>query len=314
MRLLVTGGAGFIGSNLIEKLLLLGYNVVCFDNFEPFYNPMIKRRNLSFSLNNKNFKLYSGDIVDLASLEKCFAENKFDMVVHLAAKVGVRQSIQDPARYFSTNLTGTLNVLETMKKYQVKKLVFASSSSVYGNNNKTPFSEEDNVDFPISPYAATKKAGEHLCYVYHHLNNFDIFCLRFFTVYGPRQRPDLAIHRFTDSILKGNPITMFGDGTTVRDYTFVDDIVDGITASINKISGYEIINLGESRTITLKLMIETLENVLNRTAKIVKMPMQPGDVNATYADISKAKFILDYKPSCDFTTGIIQFVNWKLNL
>jgi UDP-glucuronate 4-epimerase len=313
IKILVTGGAGFIGSHLIDRLLKMGHHVVCIDNFDPYYSESIKRKNIESVLTNENFSLVPCDIRHKGDVEKCFASHKFDLVIHLAAKAGVRPSIEDPEGYFDVNVIGTLMLLEAMWKFGIKKLLFASSSSVYGNNPKVPFAETDNVDFPISPYAATKKACELLCHTYHHLYDFDVFCLRFFTVYGPRQRPDLAIHKFTDHILRNLPIDVYGDGTSARDYTYIDDIVDGIVKSIGSLKGYEIINLGESKTISLNKMVTTLENFLEKTAIRNQVPMQPGDVNVTNADISKAKSFLGYAPSTEFEEGIRKFIKWKLS-
>jgi len=312
--ILVTGGGGFIGSNLIDKLLALGYEIICLDNFDPFYPKEIKINNLDGALKNKNFTLFEGDINDIKDIESCFKLNKIDIVVHLAAKAGVRPSIEDPVNCYQTNIFGTLNLLEIMKKNKVCKLIFASSSSVYGNNKVLPFSEADNVDSPISPYAASKKSGELLCHTYHQLYNFDIFCLRFFTVYGPRQRPDLAIHKFTNLALEGKEVPFFGNGLTARDYTYIDDIVDGIFGAIYNLKGFDIFNLGESRTITLKKMIEVLESKLHKKIKINSLPMQAGDVDVTYASITKAAKLLGYKPKWNFEDGIEMFLNWKMNL
>ena len=312
--ILVTGGGGFIGSNLIDKLLALGYEIICLDNFDPFYPKEIKINNLGEALKNKNFTLFEGDINNIKDIESCFKLNKIDIVVHLAAKAGVRPSIEDPVNCYQTNIFGTLNLLEVMKKNKVSKLIFASSSSVYGNNKVLPFSEADNVDSPISPYAASKKSGELLCYTYHQLYNFDIFCLRFFTVYGPRQRPDLAIHKFTNLALNGQEIPFFGDGLTARDYTYIDDINDGILGAIHNLKGFDIFNLGESKTITLKKMIEVLESKLNKKIKINSLPMQAGDVDVTYASITKAAKLLGYKPKWNFEDGIEIFLKWKMNL
>jgi UDP-glucuronate 4-epimerase len=311
-KIVVTGGAGFIGSHLIDQLLHLGYKVICIDNFDPFYDQVIKYKNIESALKNKNFILYKIDIRDKHELEKCFSTNKIDIVIHLAAKAGIRPSIKDPGGYFDVNVAGTLNILDTMQKCGIKKMIFASSSSVYGNGKKIPFSESDNVDFPISPYAATKKACELLCHTYHHLYDFDIFCLRFFTVYGPRQRPDLAIHKFTNCILNNEPIEVYGDGNSSRDYTFIGDIIDGLMGSIIELKGYEIINLGESRAVTLNKMITTLENQLNKTAIRKQLQLQAGDVITTYADITKAKKLISYSPSTDFEIGIREFIKWKL--
>jgi UDP-glucuronate 4-epimerase len=311
MKVLVTGGAGFIGSHSCEKLLELGHEVVCLDNFNDYYNPEIKRKNIAALSSESNFYLMEGDIRDKAFLETVFSSHPISLVIHLAAMAGVRPSIDNPELYYDVNVNGTLFLLESMKKFEVTKLLFASSSSVYGNNKKVPFSETDNVDFPISPYAASKKAGELLCHTYHHLYHFDISCLRFFTVYGPRQRPDLAIHKFTNAIKQGKSIDMYGDGSTARDYTYIDDIVSGIIAAMNQISGFEIFNLGESQTISLSEMIATIENHLGKKANKNHLPLQPGDVDITWADVSKAKEVLGYNPQKDFSDGIAEFIKWK---
>ncbi len=307
-NILVTGGAGFIGSSLIDQLLALENNVICLDNFDPFYDKSFKVENLADAQKSKNFVLIEGDIRNQSDLEKCFRLKPIDLVIHLAAKAGVRPSIEDPKGYYEVNVSGTLNILEAMRMFDVKKMLFASSSSVYGNNRKVPFSETDNVDYPISPYAATKKAGELLCHTYHHLFGFDIFCLRFFTVYGPRQRPDLAIRKFTNLILKNQPIEVFGDGSSSRDYTYIDDILDGIVNSMKVLSGFEIFNLGEAKPISLLQMIGTLEKILNLKITKKQIDMQPGDVLTTYADINKARTILGYSPKWDFENGIIEFI------
>jgi UDP-glucuronate 4-epimerase len=311
-NILVTGGAGFIGSNLIDHLLSAGHRIVCIDNFESNYSKEIKLKNLEIAFSSGNFKFIEGDVREKIDLEICFRDQNIDTVIHLAAKSGVRPSIDHSDEYYRTNVMGTLNLLETMKEFGVSRLIFASSSSVYGNSKKAPFTETESVDNPISPYAASKKAGELLCHTFYHLFGFDIFCLRFFTVYGPRQRPDLAIHKFTNNILNDKPIEMYGDGSTSRDYTFISDILNGIVSSIDKMKGYEIINLGESNVISLKELINTLEKQLNKAAIIKQCPMQPGDVNITYANISKAKKILDYNPLWKFEDGIREFIKWKL--
>ncbi|MBU3184313.1 GDP-mannose 4,6-dehydratase [Clostridium estertheticum] len=320
--ILVTGGAGFIGSNLCDYLLKNNNKIIIVDNFNDFYNPLIKRNNItkiqnSMKINNitgDNLIIKEGDIRDTIFLTKIFSLYKIDIVIHLAAMAGVRPSIINPFLYNEVNMTGTLNLLELCNKYKINKFIFASSSSVYGNNEKLPFTESDPVDSPISPYGAIKKSGELLCHVYSHLYGFNIACLRFFTVYGPRQRPDLAIYKFTESILKGNEISIFGDGTTKRDYTYIDDIVQGIDKAITwTIEGnnkYEIFNLGDSTTIMLKYMIERIEIELGTKAIIKYLPMQPGDVNITYANISKSKEILGYKPITNFDYGIHKFVKW----
>jgi len=320
--ILVTGGAGFIGSNLCDYLLKNNNKIIIIDNFNDFYNPQVKRNNITkiqnlMKVNNitdDNLIIKEGDIRDTIFLTKVFSLYKIDIVIHLAAMAGVRPSIIDPFLYNEVNMTGTLNLLDLCNKYRINKFIFASSSSVYGNNKELPFSESDSVDSPISPYAATKKSGELLCHVYSHLYGFNIACLRFFTVYGPRQRPDLAIYKFTESILNEKEITIFGDGTTQRDYTYIDDIVQGIDKAITWASTdknkYEIFNLGGSTTIMLKYMIERIEIELGTKAIMKYLPMQPGDVNITYADISKSKEILGFYPITNFDYGIHKFVKW----
>lgn len=312
--ILVTGGAGFIGSNLCKTLLNMDKEIICIDNFNDFYDPQIKKRNTRESLKYKGYKLFEGDIRDKKFLKKIFENNKIDAVIHLAAMAGVRPSIQDPILYEDVNIKGTMNILEMCKNYNVRKVILASSSSVYGSNKKIPFSESDVVDFAISPYAATKKSCEVIGHVYHSLYNINMIVLRFFTVYGPGQRPDLAIHKFTRYIVEGREIPFFGDGSSKRDYTYVDDIVDGIVKSLKYIATnkgvYEIINLGESHTISLKEMVNTIEDTLGLKAKIRKLPNQLGDVNVTYADITKAKRLLGYNPQISFQEGISRFVNW----
>ena len=338
-KFLVTGGAGFIGSHLVERLLQQGNKVVVLDNFHDFYDYQIKLKNLSQAINfhlipksnskekdiaafakeakSENFELIFGDIRDEKLLDELFGKHDFDMVVHLAALAGVRPSIEKPLEYESVNVKGTMQLWEACKKFDVKKFVCASSSSVYGNNTKVPFAESDVVDFAISPYAATKKSVEIIGHVYHKLYNIDMFQLRFFTVYGPRQRPDLAIHKFTHFIDNDQAIPFYGDGTTARDYTYIDDILDGVVKSIdylfNKENIYEILNLGESQVITLENMVKTIEKHLGKIAKKNYLPMQPGDVNLTNADISKAKNLINYQPKINFDQGIEKFVSWYLN-
>lgn len=311
---LVTGGAGFIGSSLADFLLKKDYKVVVIDNFCNFYDPSIKRNNVKDNLDNPNYKLYEIDLRCKSDVEKVFRENKIDVVIHLAAMAGVRPSIENPILYQEVNCIGTQNLLEVMKEYGVKNLVMASSSSVYGNNKKVPFKETDIVDYAISPYAATKKSNEVMTHVYHKLFNMNVIMLRFFTVYGPRQRPDLAINKFTRLMLNDEEVTMFGDGTTSRDYTYIDDIVSGIYSSINYVLNnkdvYEIVNLGNSSPVSLKEMINTIAEVLDKEPKIKEMPMQQGDVNITYADITKAKEMLNYDPKTPFKEGIEKFVKW----
>jgi UDP-glucuronate 4-epimerase len=314
MRIFVTGAAGFIGSNLVDNLLKNGNNILGIDNFDPFYNRSIKENNLNSARKNPNFHFEEGDIRDGKFIDKKMTDFKPDLVVHLAAKAGVRPSLMNPHEYYDVNVTGTLTLLEMMRKHNLKRLVFASSSSVYGNNSKVPFSETDNVDFPISPYAASKKAGELICHTYHHLYNFDIFCLRFFTVYGPRQRPDLAVHKFTEAMLKNEPITLYGDGSSRRDYTYIDDIVHGINNAISNLRGFEIFNLGESRTISLKNLVTEIEKHTGKTAIIKYMPTQEGDVFQTYADIQKAKTLLNYNPQINIEAGIGKYVSEVLKM
>ena len=314
MTYLVTGGAGFIGSSLADDLLKKNNKVVVIDNFCDFYNPQIKENNIKNALENENFKLYRGDIRDKELLNKIFNENNIDVVVHLAAMAGVRPSIENPVLYQEVNCLGTQNILECMKEKRIMNLVMASSSSVYGNSKTVPFKESDIVDFAISPYAATKKANEVMTHVYHKLYNMNVIMLRFFTVYGPRQRPDLAINKFTRLMLEGKKIPMFGDGSTSRDYTYIGDIVDGIERSVNyclnNSNVYEILNLGNSSPVSLKEMINIIGKCLNVVPDIEELPMQPGDVDRTYACIDKAKNMIGYNPQTPFEEGIKKFVKW----
>lgn len=311
---LVTGGAGFIGSHLIDYLLNEGHKVITVDNFNNYYDPRIKERNVIEHLKNDNYTLVRNDIRDFEAMKEIFVDSNIDTVVHLAAMAGVRPSIEDPILYQEVNGRGTQNILELCKEFNVKKIVLASSSSVYGNNKVVPFSETDVVDFAISPYAATKKANEVMGHVYHKLYDMNMIFLRFFTVYGPRQRPDLAIHKFTKLISNGEFIPFYGDGTTSRDYTFIDDIIDGVVKSIRYVENeedvYEVFNLGESEPINLSTMVETIGNALELEVKKNVMPMQPGDVNHTYANITKAKEMLGYNPHTSFEDGIQKFVEW----
>lgn len=312
MKILITGAAGFIGSHLCETLIEK-HKIFGLDNFCDFYNPQIKWNNVSNLQQSSNFTLLEADIRDENALKEIFSKHEFDLVIHLAAMAGVRPSIENPQLYTEVNINGTVNLLEECKKQNIKKFIFSSSSSIYGNNRKVPFSENDPVDHPISPYAFTKKAGELICHTYHHLHKISVICLRFFTVYGQRQRPDLAIHKFARLILNDKPIPVYGDGSTQRDYTYIDDIIDGVLKAIDFIqtgNKYEILNLGESRTITLSKMILTIENALGIKAKKDFFPIQPGDVERTYADISKSRKILGYDPQTDFEEGIAKFINW----
>ena len=315
---LITGGAGFIGSSLSERLIKEGNKVVTIDNFCDFYNPIIKENNVKELIKNPNFKLYRNDIRDRESVKRIFEENNIDIVMHLAAMAGVRPSIENPVLYQEVNCMGTQNILEEMKAHNVKNLVMASSSSVYGNCKEVPFKEDMIVDFAISPYAATKKANEVMTHVYHKLFDMNVIMLRFFTVYGPKQRPDLAINKFTRLMLEDKEIPMFGDGTTSRDYTYIDDIVDGIIKSCNYVVNnknvYEILNLGNSSPVSLKEMINTIGQAVGVEPKIKQLPMQPGDVDITFADISKAKELIGYNPKTSFKEGIENFVEWyKIN-
>jgi len=308
-KFLITGAAGFIGSHLCERLISDNHIVVGLDNFDPFYDRKIKESNIKTLIESDRFKLIEGDIRDTNCVESICGDG-VEIIVHLAAKAGVRPSIADPLGYADCNINGTMVLLEAAREYGIKKFIFASSSSVYGNNKKVPFSESDNVDFPISPYAATKKAGELICHTYHHLYKIDILCLRFFTVYGPRQRPDLAIHKFAKLIEQGKPIPVFGDGSMMRDFTYIDDIIDGTVAAIKKCEGFEIYNLGESRPIRLDKLVEEIEKALGKKAVIEHKPVPPGDVERTYADVNKAKAKLGYNPKTDITVGLKRFVEW----
>lgn len=310
MRVLVSGAAGFIGSHVCDHLLAAGHDVLGLDNFNAFYPPALKSRNIAAAEAHERFELVRGDILDADLLERVFGRYRPECVVHLAAWAGVRPSIERPALYQKVNVEGTLNLLERCRYDGVPRFVFASSSSVYGERDAVPFRETDNVDFPVSPYAATKKAGELLCATYHHLFGLHVHCLRFFTVYGPRQRPEMAIHKFTRLIDAGQPITMFGDGSSSRDYTYVTDIAEGVAASVSRCQGYRIYNLGESKTITLEALISQIGEALGETPIVHELPNQPGDVMRTYADISRARAELDYTPKVDIAEGVERFVAW----
>ena len=310
--LLVTGGAGFIGSHLCERLLNDGAKVICLDNFDSFYDPNIKIKNVE-RMGKKfpdQFELVTGDIRNPDHLKEIFQKNRIDFVVHLAARAGVRPSIAEPLLYQDVNIRGTVVLLEACKANGIKSFVFASSSSVYGENQRVPFTEEDLDIQPISPYGATKRAGELLCYSYHHLYGMNIACLRIFTAYGPRQRPEMAIHKFTRLIDQGGKIPMFGDGSTRRDYTFIDDLIEGILGVIRHHKGFEVYNLGESQTTSLIELIKLIEGAFGKKANIEMLTTQPGDVSITYADISKAKKMLGYQPKVKIEEGIKRFVEW----
>ena len=338
MNYLVTGGSGFIGSHLVEHLLKNGHSVINIDNFDDFYDYRIKIKNtlesvtktlefsfhekeldiqkLIFETSSKQYQLYYQDIRDQEGLEKIFQKHKIDLIIHFAALAGVRPSIERPLDYQEVNIKGTMHLWELAKEFKITKFISASSSSVYGNNEKIPFNEEDAVDQPISPYAATKKCTEILGHVYHHLYKIDMIHLRFFTVYGPRQRPDLAIHKFTKHISENKQIPIYGDGSSARDYTYIDDIIEGVQKAVTHLETrtgvYEIVNLGENQVISLNEMVETIENELQKKAERETFPMQPGDVLKTNADIHKAKTLMGYQPATHFQNGIKKFVEWFL--
>jgi len=310
VNILVTGAAGFIGSNLTDRLLERNEKVVAIDDFNDFYDPKIKEENLKSAVKNPNFKLYRGDIRDKTLINKIFKENSIDVVCHIAARAGVRPSLQDPILYEEVNCLGTLNLLEAVKKHPVKNFVFASSSSVYGINSKVPFSEEDPISQPISPYASTKRASELMAFTYSHLYKVPVTNLRFFTVYGERGRPEMAVANFTRLIYEGKEIVVNGDGTAKRDFTYIGDILQGVLASIYKPFTYEIINLGESRIVEVNYLISLIEKNLGKKAKIKYLPPAPGDVPITYADISRAKKLLGYEPKVQIEEGIERYVKW----
>ncbi len=313
-NILVTGGAGFIGSHLVRKLLSEGNRkVVVVDNFNDFYSPVCKRENIGEFLSDPNFRLHETDICEREELRRVFESSEFSAIVHLAARAGVRPSLEKPHLYVETNVNGTMNVLDFAREFEVPKFVFGSSSSVYGERCSIPFSESEDINRPISPYAATKIAGEVLCHSYAHLYDISAVCLRFFTVYGACQRPDLAIHKFAKLINEGKSIPVFGDGSTRRDYTYVDDIIQGICAALDyDKSDFEIFNLGESRTVELRELISLLEENLGKKAIIDRQPMQPGDVPLTCADISKSRELLGYSPKTQIEAGMAKFVEWFL--
>ena len=311
MRILVTGAAGFIGSHLAEKLLSAGYDVAILDDFNDFYDPQIKRENIARI--SRNVEIHHVDLRDNAAVRNLFHRQKFETIAHLAARAGVRPSIQNPQLYYDTNVAGTLHLLDAARMTGVGRFIFASSSSVYGASKQVPFSEDQHLTQTLSPYAATKIAGEFLCSTFSHLYRMRVVVLRYFTVYGPRQRPDLAIHQFTRRIFAGEAIDQFGDGTTRRDYTYIDDIIQGTLAGL-KYEGplFDIFNLGESETIRLKDLISAIESALGKKAKIKQLPEQPGDMPLTCADISKAKKLLGYDPKTKFREGLPRFIDWFL--
>ncbi len=310
MKVLVTGGAGFIGSHVCDRFLKEGHEVICLDDFNDYYSPDRKRKNIEHNLKNKRFELLKKDIRE--NLDEVFKNKGINAVIHLAARAGVRPSLENPNLYYDVNVTGTVNILENARKYGINRIIFASSSSVYGANTKTPFSEKDIIEKQISPYAMTKKIGEIICKNYSDLCDVNITCLRFFTVYGERGRPDMAPYKFFDLIYNGRPITMFGDGTTKRDYTYIGDIVDGIMAAFEKNLKFEIINLGNSKPVLLKDFIHTIEKITSKKANILRQDMQKGDVDITFADISKANKLLGYKPNATIEEGMRKFSKWYI--
>ena len=311
MRILVTGGAGFIGSHLAEKLLADGHEVAILDDFNDFYDPQIKRANIAAIAGD--VAVHRIDLRDGARVRSLFSSEKYEAIAHLAARAGVRPSIAQPQLYYDTNVAGTLHLLEAARSAGIERFIFASSSSVYGISKQVPFSEDLHLTQTISPYAATKIAGEFLCSTFSHLYKMRVVALRFFTVYGARQRPDLAIHHFTRSIQAGEPIQQFGDGSTRRDYTYIEDIVQGVTAAL-RYDGplFDVFNLGESETIELRELIRAIEKALGKQAIIQQLPEQPGDVPVTCADISKAKRLLGYQPTTPLAVGLPKFVDWYL--
>lgn len=309
-HVLVTGGAGFIGSHLSRRLLERGDRVTVLDDFNDFYDPAIKRANIDAFLERPDYQLIEGDIRDDRLVQDLFERSGFDIVVHLAARAGVRPSLSEPILYEETNCIGTLRLLEAARRFGPEKFIFGSSSSVYGINEKVPFAESDEVNQPISPYATTKRTGELLCYNYNHLYGMRIACLRFFTVYGPAQRPEMAIHKFTDLLARGESVTMYGDGNSRRDYTFVDDIIDGIVATMDLAPPFEILNLGGAETTSLSDLIHWIAEELAVEPKIEYLPDQPGDVPITYADVTKANRVLGYAPKVPIREGLRRFVGW----
>ncbi|MBM3708023.1 MAG: NAD-dependent epimerase/dehydratase family protein [Actinobacteria bacterium] len=314
MNILVTGGAGFIGSHICEKLVSCGSNIICIDNFNDYYNPHIKENNISALMENQSvlFTLYREDILNTHALDEIFSKHKIDIVIHLAARAGVRPSINNASLYEQVNVQGTINLLDACRQYSVEKFIFASSSSVYGGNIKIPFSEKDIVDNPVSPYAATKKAAELICYTYFHLFHISISVYRFFTVYGPRQRPEMAIHKFTRRILNNKEIYVYGDGSTSRDYTYIDDITDVILNNLENIKGFEIFNLGNSNPVKISDLINTIEKITAKKAAVNYIDPQAGDMKSTCADILKARKMLKYNPKISIEEGVKKFVEWYI--
>lgn len=310
MKILVTGGAGFIGSHLVERLLREDHEVSVADNFDSFYDPQRKRRNLAAASSHARFRLYEADILDVAGMRAVFAESRPERVVHLAARANARLALKEPAIYARVLGEGTINMLELAREFEIGQFVLGSSSSVYGLNAKVPFSEEDPISTTISPYAAGKRAAELFCHVYAHTYGLPVTCLRFFNVHGPRQRPDLAVYTFVRLLLQNEPIPFYGDGTSGRDYTFIDDIVDGVVAALHNVFPYKVINLGGNSPVLLRDMIATIEEVLGVTAQRIELPPQPGDVPQTYANIRRAERLLGFAPKVPFREGVGRFVEW----
>ncbi len=310
MKLLITGGAGFIGSSLADRRLARGDDVTVLDDFNDYYDPRVKRENVAAHSGDPRYRLAEGDIRDRALVFRVFESGAFDAVVHLAARAGVRPSLKDPVLYEEVNCVASLHLLEAAVRFGKPKFVFASSSSVYGINSKLPFSESDPIEKPVSPYATTKRSGELLVFNYHHLYGLDAFCLRFFTVYGPRQRPEMAIARFTDAIERGAEFPFHGDGSSRRDYTYIDDILDGVEAAIDRCRGFEIVNLGGAHPITLSELVERIEKATGKKAKLTRLPDQPGDVPATFADVQKARRLLGFEPKVPIEEGLRRYVEW----
>jgi UDP-glucuronate 4-epimerase len=308
--ILVTGGAGFIGSHLCDRLIHSGREVICLDDFDNFYSKKVKLRNIEPMREVDRYHLYEGDIRDPAILEEIFGHHAVEAVIHLAARAGVRPSLEVPRLYSDVNVTGTATLLEHSRRFKVRSFLFGSSSSVYGNSDAVPFSESTPADLPVSPYAASKRAGELLAYTYHHLYGLDVACLRFFTVYGPRQRPEMAIHKFTRLIDRGETVPLFGDGSSARDYTYVDDIVDGIVAALERGRGFEIFNLGRSEVVSLRELVNQIMGALGKRAELVFQAEQPGDVRQTCADLTKSRRILGFEPKIGIAEGIRRFVDW----
>ncbi len=309
-KVLVTGGAGFIGSSVTEALLARGLDVVCLDDFNDYYDPAFKRGNIAPFVGNPHWTLVEGDIRNGELVEEVYRRHGISATIHLAARAGVRPSIREPRLYEEVNCLGTVNLLEAAHRWGAYTFLFGSSSSVYGINSKVPFSEEDPITCPVSPYAATKRAGELLCYTYHHLYGLKVTCLRFFTVYGPRQRPEMAVYHFAEKLARGEAVPRFGDGSTARDYTYIDDIVVGVLAALDGDAEFEIVNLGGSRTTTLAELIELIARELKVPARVEELPLQPGDVPITWADVAKAKQLWGWEPRVPIQEGIHRFVDW----